>query len=393
MKRLLRACSAAIAVLAVGCAGTYEGSYSSRHDAVSAGSGYGYDYYSALSPYGTWIQRAPYGWVWYPLDIDAGWRPYTVGRWAYTDWGWMWISDDPWGSIPYQYGRWTYDDFYGWLWVPGDVWAPAWVAWHYGDGWVGWAPLPVTATWQVGIGFQSSPAVFDAAIDPDAWCFVPARSFATTRVRVIPPSRNVTLLSRTADVTNYTIVNSRPAERGLSIDMIQRDLGRTIPKYQVTDASSPRNGLKPTIRGNSIQVFRQVIAGRSPDDRTPPRPPGHIQSRPPRALIAREDAKSRRFEQRMAQERGALQREQDRELRNPPAGVPAQELRRRHQTELQAQRQREQRERDAMKHRRDELQKQVEDQAVQNQGEDSRGSDQGRGHGRGRGRGRDRGDE
>ena len=37
---------------------------------------------------------------------DAHWRPYTLGRWAYTDDGWTWISDEPFGWITYHYGRW-----------------------------------------------------------------------------------------------------------------------------------------------------------------------------------------------------------------------------------------------------------------------------------------------
>ena len=86
----------------------------------------------------------------FPANRSRDWRPYTVGRWAYTDdWGWYWISDDSeasWGTVTFHYGRWIFDDDIGWSWVAGNEWAPAWVSWRRGRGqqaqYVGWAPLP-----------------------------------------------------------------------------------------------------------------------------------------------------------------------------------------------------------------------------------------------------------
>jgi len=390
MKRYIRAlaCFGAIAFGAGGCAGTYSGADSYEQANVSVGFDYFHD---ALSPYGSWVERDPYGWVWCPLDIQAGWRPYTVGHWAYTDWGWMWLADDPWGPLPYQYGRWSYDNLYGWVWIPGNVWAPAWVAWHYGDGWVGWAPLPPEATWQVGVGFGTSATSFDDRIDPYSWCFVPARAFSTRRIRsvVVPPSRNETLLSITANVTKYTIVDSRPAERGMSVDLIEREAGHRIQKYQVVDGGAPRGTWKEAVRGNSIQVYRPEIAPQSPANKQMnPAVPERLRSRTPQALIARQEKESRRFEKRMAQERAALQREQDREFRNLPRGIPVAELKRRHDAELLAQQAREKRERDAMQHRREELQKELGKQAARDQKNADQGNDQDQSHGHGRGHSR-----
>src|SRR4029079_3535265 len=45
-------------------------------------------FYSELSPYGRWMQRGSYGWVWEPTRVEVGWRPYTRGHWAATDYGW-----------------------------------------------------------------------------------------------------------------------------------------------------------------------------------------------------------------------------------------------------------------------------------------------------------------
>ena len=99
-------------------------------------------FYDELDPYGTWYEDDTYGWVWSPDYVSVGWRPYVNGYWVYTDWGWTWVSSDPWGSDPYHYGRWYCDASSRWLWIPDDVWAPAWVSWRYGGGYVGWAALP-----------------------------------------------------------------------------------------------------------------------------------------------------------------------------------------------------------------------------------------------------------
>ena len=55
-------------------------------------------FYDRLAPYGEWVQHPAYNWVWYPTGMPVDWRPYTDGRWVYTDdFGWLWESDLPWG--------------------------------------------------------------------------------------------------------------------------------------------------------------------------------------------------------------------------------------------------------------------------------------------------------
>lgn len=99
-------------------------------------------FFDALAPHGRWVRHHAHGWVWVPVGIGPGWRPYVEGRWVYTDrHGWFWVSYEPFGHIVYRYGRWGYHPAYGWFWVPGHIWAPAWVTWRVGGGYVGWAPL------------------------------------------------------------------------------------------------------------------------------------------------------------------------------------------------------------------------------------------------------------
>ena len=88
-----------------------------------------------LDRHGRWEQSTEYGNVWTPYQVEAGWSPYTQGRWAWTvHWGWSWVDAAPWGFAPYHYGRWV--QYRGrWCWSPGryvarPVYRPALVEWH-----------------------------------------------------------------------------------------------------------------------------------------------------------------------------------------------------------------------------------------------------------------------
>ena len=119
-----------------------------------AGMQFGF-FYSSLAPHGEWIEVESGNRVWRPYHVSNQWRPYLVGRWVWTDdYGWYWMSDEPFGWITYHYGRWYFDDEYGWVWMPDDVWAPAWVEWRYDNDYIGWAPLPPYARFNMRFGIQ-----------------------------------------------------------------------------------------------------------------------------------------------------------------------------------------------------------------------------------------------
>ena len=118
-----------------------------------AGAQFGF-FFSSLAHHGEWIEVEAGTHVWRPFHISRHWRPYLIGRWVWTDDGWYWMSDEPFGWITYHYGRWYYDDYYGWVWMPDDVWAPAWVEWRYDDEYIGWAPLPPYATFNISFGIR-----------------------------------------------------------------------------------------------------------------------------------------------------------------------------------------------------------------------------------------------
>jgi len=192
-----------------------------------------------LAPYGEWFEYGSYGWVWRPVHVHRGWRPYVDGHWVLTDFGWTWVADEPWGWAPFHYGRWFYDDAYGWAWVPGDEWAPAWVSWRSGAGFIGWAPLPPWATWSVGVGF-----VGDVWIRPAGYCFVEDRFFIAPHVasHVVSLERNVTLIKETRNITSYGTVNGRIAKRSLDPRQVERAVGHPIAQRRVEAlrAAAPR---------------------------------------------------------------------------------------------------------------------------------------------------------
>ena len=99
-------------------------------------------FYERLAPYGRWSEVNGYGYCWQPTISIAGWRPYLDGCWVWSEFGWAWQSNEPFGWATYHYGRWLNLASYGWVWVPGSEWAPAWVAWRQSSDCVGWAPLP-----------------------------------------------------------------------------------------------------------------------------------------------------------------------------------------------------------------------------------------------------------
>jgi Family of unknown function (DUF6600) len=133
-------------------------------------------FYDELEPYGQWVWHPRFGYVWLPETVSDNWRPYTVGRWTYTDeYGWYWDSHEPFAWAVYHYGRWGYNPDYGWFWVPGDTWAPAWVQWRYSDNYVGWAPIgPGRPGYAYGVPVNYDPPI------AESWVFVQPR-YLTSR--------------------------------------------------------------------------------------------------------------------------------------------------------------------------------------------------------------------
>lgn len=213
-------------------------------------------FYDSLSGHGDWFVSANYGYVWRPYGVSASWRPYSDGRWVYSDYGWTFVSYSSWGWAPYHYGRWYFDPYYGWVWVPGTEWGPAWVTFYEGPGWIGWAPLPPRVSyvsWRGGY------------IDPRAFCFVEARHFLDSNVhrRIAPVSYNTRLVRSTRDITRFSRQRNVAVNVGLSVDRVEKVTRTRVRHYRVNDRTDVRRASRTQIRGDALEVFRPNVSAKA----------------------------------------------------------------------------------------------------------------------------------
>lgn len=193
-------------------------------------------FYSSLSPYGEWIEIDAGLIAWRPNSVHAYWRPYSIGRWSWTKYGWYWDSFEPFGWATYHYGRWYYDDYYGWIWIPDNTWGPAWVEWRYDNDYIGWAPLPPYAQFRIGVGIYfstnwNSPYSY--------WNFVTFRYFHSHRLNyyLIDASRNYKIFSKTKYRNNYYSDRDRIINGGVDRSYVERRSGYRIAERNIAETS------------------------------------------------------------------------------------------------------------------------------------------------------------
>lgn len=189
------------------------------------------DFYEPLTSYGRWQVVGSYGRCWIPGRVEADWRPYSDGYWQRTDAGWYWASEEPWAWATYHYGRWDLSAEFGWYWVPQIQWAPAWVSWHHGGGYIGWAPLLPSVSISVGgfVGFNQS------RISPRAYVFVEQRQFLEPVRRSTVVVNNTTIINKTVNITNTKVVNNTVINEGPATAVIEKASGRTVQAVPVQE--------------------------------------------------------------------------------------------------------------------------------------------------------------
>lgn len=246
---------------------------------------YFYDY---LQPYGLWVSHSPYGYVWIPRDVGYRWRPYTRGRWAWTDHGWTWVSVERWGWIAFHYGRWGWDRRMGWFWVPDIVWGPAWVGWRWGGGHIGWAPLPPGADFIPGRGFGRR----DWDIPYQYWVFVRGRDFMDRSLDqwVLPYERNTTIINLTVLNVNISVRGDQVINEGVGLDHVRRETNKPIVKAALRDANRPEDArssgqevvvYRPEISRNELARPKQVIGQEQAAERLDPERTERVYRQPP----------------------------------------------------------------------------------------------------------------
>jgi len=172
-----------------------------------------------------------------------------------TEYGWTWVSYEPFGWATYHYGRWARDPRFGWLWIPGNTWGPAWVSWQHGGGYVGWAPLPPSVGFEVGIGLRLGGFNLSIGIQPHHYRFVPERSFLEPRLSgyMVPTARNVTIIHNTTNITNYTYIDNRVINRGVDLGRIERVTGRRAQRLHVAQTNSRA---RTEVAQSEVRIYR-----------------------------------------------------------------------------------------------------------------------------------------
>jgi hypothetical protein len=226
---------------------------------------------------GNWIDAEGYGYGWQP-DVavsDPNWRPYADGYWAYTDYGWTWISYEDFGWATYHYGRWANLTDYGWVWFPGSDldWGPAWVSWRTGGDYIGWAPLPPRGP---GVVYEGQPigARVDIEYDigPQYYNFCDVRFIGepVLRDRIFPPTQNITYINNTVNVTNIYVQNNVVYNYGPDYNVVSSYSSRPIQRLTVERETAAnlsvaaKSGALTKVQGNKLVVAAPLRIAKAP---------------------------------------------------------------------------------------------------------------------------------
>src|SRR6516164_3261900 len=183
----------------------------------------GTQFHDALAPYGQWRHSSRWGDVWAP-QITPHWRPYTVGRWIYTD-------------------------DWGWIWIPVDTWGPAWVIGRQGTEQLGWAPL------------SPEPLLVEYREEPDVWSFVQAQEFfAPDIASVLLPANQITVAFQNTVVVNQSLVvnGGFAVNPGIEPAIVAASAGHALKTYQVRPVVLAGTAAVPNAIQAGPQQFRQA---------------------------------------------------------------------------------------------------------------------------------------
>ncbi|MFZ4739879.1 MAG: DUF6600 domain-containing protein [Bacteroidales bacterium] len=209
-------------------------------------------FYDELSPYGTWIENPAYGYVWIP-DVEAGFTPYaTNGYWVFTEDGWTWVSDYPWGWAPFHYGRWYTDPMYGPMWIPDNVWGPGWVSWRQSEDYYGWAPMGpgISISMSYGNGYNEHY---------NDYTFVRGSYFGRRDMHnyYVSTTNNVTIINNTTVINNSHINTVRNSTYNAGPDRIEVEKrgGKKISQVAIIESNKPGENLSK----DQLKIYRPQL--------------------------------------------------------------------------------------------------------------------------------------
>jgi hypothetical protein len=224
-------------------------------------------FYEELEADGRWFEHPRYGYVWTPHRIERDWRPYTRGHWVFTDdYGWYWVSEEPFGWATYHYGRWFYEPRYGWVWVPGTRWAPAWVAWRSSSDYIGWAPLPPDAYWDhrraTIVHHETLYASPSFAI---SWTFVEPVYMTRPAVwrHAAPHDRVPMIVQRARPATHYALKDRRIINRGISVAQVERATRQPVPRLTTARGTARPPGEALAADHRTVRIFQPDMSRRA----------------------------------------------------------------------------------------------------------------------------------
>lgn len=237
-------------------------------------------FYDVLSPMGEWIQITKedidedlsdgegegrsltsyfddeeFLFIWKP-KVESGWKPYSNGKWEYTDHGWLWVSNDKWGNSTYNYGRWWNSPKYGWVWLPGYTWAPAWVSWKVtnDDKYVGWVALSPKAKWKSENGITSSNYNYKNK-DAD-WVFVENNTFAgdITAYNITKQNDNSGFVKNSTTITDIKTEDDKIVTNGPDVNRMEEKTGK---KFERKKIKFSKGNFNTVIGDNDVTIGRE----------------------------------------------------------------------------------------------------------------------------------------
>ena len=233
-------------------------------------------FYDVLSPMGEWIQitkedldedlsdgegegrmyavtEEDFLFIWKP-GVEQGWKPYSNGRWEYSEQGWFWASNDKWGNSTYNYGRWWNSPKYGWVWLPGYTWAPAWVRWRVSNDGnsIGWVPLSPKAKWKSESGITDKNYHYRNS-DKD-WVFVDNNTFTgDINNSIVSDNNNSELVKNSSSIIEIKAENDKIITGGPDVNAIEQKTNKKFTRKRLRFHKD---------NGNAIVGENEIIVGR-----------------------------------------------------------------------------------------------------------------------------------